>query len=429
MKTIHVTLGEVLSVKRGMSLAGDNYATEGIYKRLTLANFDYNNHCFQEDKGKEDIYYNGNIKPECILPKGAIITPLTEQVRGLLGETARIPCSNTYIQSGDIGLITPIPSKLDDLYAFYLVSSPVVKKQLDASSQQTKIRHTSPDAIMACEAWIPEDIAEQHKIGLILDSINEKIALNNSIFADLEAIAKQIYDYWFVQFDFPDENGKPYKSSGGKMVWCEKLNREIPEGWEVKKTGEYIDITRGVSYQPTDVSDIPKDGYVALLKSNNLQNDHLVLSDVIYVPKGLVDKTQILNNNSIFVTMSSGSTEHVGKTALIPFDTEYCFGAFCSKISIKPSVRCFISMFFLSDYFKSLIRTLVIGTSIKNISNEHLLSNSIAVPSNGVLKAFEDKINPVFDKLGSVIKENLQLTSLRDFLLPMLMNGQIKIGA
>ena len=219
-----IKLGDVLDVKRGASLSGDYYAEEGRYVRLTLGNFNYPGGGFKVNTSKNDIYFVGPIKPEFILNEGDIITPLTEQVSGLLGETATIPESQKYIQSGDVGLVIPDESKLDKRFTYYLIASPIVKKQLGAAAQQTKIRHTSPDAIKACEAWIPEEISVQASIGKLLDSMNEKIANNNLICSNLESMAKLLYDYWFVQFDFPDENGKPYKSSGGKMVWNEELN-------------------------------------------------------------------------------------------------------------------------------------------------------------------------------------------------------------
>ena len=175
-----IKLGDVLDVKRGTSLSGDYYATSGDLVRLTLGNFNYPDNGFKNNTSKDDIYFSGTVKKEFVLNKGDIITPLTEQVRGLLGNTATIPESGKYIQSGDIGLIIPNESLIDKRFAYYLVSSPIVKKQLDAGSQQTKIRHTSPDKIKDCIAYIPE-LEEQRKIAQLLDGINAKIELNNTI--------------------------------------------------------------------------------------------------------------------------------------------------------------------------------------------------------------------------------------------------------
>ena len=226
-----IKLGDVLDVKRGCSLSGEYYALTGKHIRLTLGNFNYPDNGFKRNDSKDNIYYNGPIKPEFILQKGDIITPLTEQVRGLLGNTATIPESDMYIQSGDIGLVKP-SNFINSRFAYYLVSSPIVKKQLDAGSQQTKIRHTSPDAIKNCIAYIPE-YDDQIKISKLLDDLNQKIRINNRINDNLSQLGSNIYSYWFKQFDFPSVNGRPYKSSGGKMVFSAELNRNIPYDWKV----------------------------------------------------------------------------------------------------------------------------------------------------------------------------------------------------
>ena len=175
-----IKLGEVLDVKRGMSLSGDYYATEGDYIRLTLGNFNYPECGWKENTSKDNLYYTGKIRDEFLLQKGDIITPLTEQVRGLLGNTATIPIDGIYIQSGDIGLVLPNEKKLNKRFSYYLIASDLVKKQLDSGSQQTKIRHTSPDAIKACIAFVPNLFA-QEKISRLLDLLGDKIDKNNKI--------------------------------------------------------------------------------------------------------------------------------------------------------------------------------------------------------------------------------------------------------
>mgnify|MGYP004664570879 CR=1 FL=1 len=234
-------LGELIEVTRGASLSGEYYSTKGEYIRLTCGNFDYHNNCFKENTSKDNLFYTGEFREEFLLEKGDIITPLTEQAIGLLGTTARIPKSGKYIQSQDIALVKCKAGKIDPTFCYYLISSRLVRNQLSAAAQQTKIRHTSPDKIKACTVWIPE-LDEQITIGRLLASLDDKIHLNKRINDNLEAMAKQLYDYWFVQFDFPNEEGKPYKSSGGAMVWNEKLKREIPQGWSDCKLKDFINL-------------------------------------------------------------------------------------------------------------------------------------------------------------------------------------------
>lgn len=173
-------LGEILDVTRGASLSGEYYATEGKYVRLTCGNFDYQNNCFKENKSKENLYYIGNFKPQFLMEKGEIITPLTEQAIGLLGTTAIIPESGKYIQSQDVAKIVCNENLLDKNFAFYLISSTIVKQQLSAAAQQTKIRHTSPDKIKDCTVWIPE-LGEQKRIGKLLQTLDRKIELNRQL--------------------------------------------------------------------------------------------------------------------------------------------------------------------------------------------------------------------------------------------------------
>ena len=173
-------LGEILDVIRGASLSGEFYATEGEYIRLTCGNFDYQNNCFKENKSKDNLYYTGDFRSEFLMEKGDIITPLTEQAIGLLGSTAIIPESGKYIYGQDVAKIICKEDLLDKDFAFYLISSTLVKQQLSAAAQQTKIRHTSPDKIKDCTVWIPE-LAEQKRISKLLRSLDCKIGLNRAI--------------------------------------------------------------------------------------------------------------------------------------------------------------------------------------------------------------------------------------------------------
>ena len=184
-------LGELLNITRGASLSGEFYSTEGEYIRLTCGNFDYQNNCFKENKSKDNLYYVGNFRSEFLMEEGDIITPLTEQAIGLLGSTAIIPESGKYIQSQDVAKIVCKEDMLDKDFAFYLISSTLVKQQLSAAAQQTKIRHTSPDKIKDCIVWIP-GISEQKRIGKLLRSIDRKIELNRAVNQNLPILDRSL---------------------------------------------------------------------------------------------------------------------------------------------------------------------------------------------------------------------------------------------
>ena len=333
------------------------------------------------------------------------------------GESILLPRKGTLDNITEVNKETVVPK-----YLYYYLSL----LDLSARDSGSTLPSMTFDSYYSLDIELP-DYKTQLKVANLLSKLDEKISINNKINDNLQQLAETIYNYWFVQFNFPDENGKPYKSSGGRMIWNDKLNQEIPLSWSISDISKSVEIIRGVSYSPSDVVNYYSDEYVPLLKSNNIQNDQLILSDIIYIPKKLVNENQYLDSNSIFITMSSGSTEHVGKTVKINYRTPYCYGAFCSKINLIDEFKNLIAMYFTTEYFKRKLRTIVIGTSIKNISNEHLLNNIIAFPDKTTLTKYNKVIEPIFKEQGRIIKENLELKSLRDYLLPLLMNSQITI--
>ena len=426
MKLTKYKLGDLVEVTRGASLSGQFYAEEGELIRLTLGNFNMNGGGFKENTSKTDLYFTGPVKDEFILNKGDIITPLTEQSLGLLGTTARVPESGKYIQSQDVALVRCKEGLLDPNFCYYLISSSIVRQQLSAGAQQTKIRHTSPDKIKDCTVWVPE-FEEQKKIGRILSDIDEKIILNRQINDNLEAMAKQLYDYWFVQFDFPNEEGKPYKSSGGALVWNEKLKREIPQGWSVLSVNDIAASVRGVSYAKEDMVD--SNNGVLVLRGNNIQDNHLIYdSNVAYIPSSFVSEEQRIRPLDIIMTMSSGSKEHIGKSAMFQFASEDTFGAFLTKFTAKEHCAYLLFNLFNSQYFKAKIKSIACGTGINNLTNQTFDEIYIVMPEDKLLLEFDKRQSQIFAEIGLIEKSNVELTKQRDELLPLLMNGQATVN-
>ena len=389
-------LGELLEVTRGASLSGEYYATEGEFVRLTCGNFDYNNNCFKENTSKDNLHYVGPIKPEFIMKKGDIITPLTEQAVGLLGSTALVPESGKYIQSQDVAKIVCKEELLYPFYAYYLISSNLVKNQLSAGAQQTKIRHTSPDKIKDCTVWIP-DIDNQKRIGDLLMEIDSKIFLNRKMNRTLEAMAKQLYDYWFVQFDFPDENGKPYKSSGGKMVWNEVLKREIPEGWEYLTTDKITNVITGK--EDANFSD-PEGKYPFFTCSR----DNLRCSTPAFSGKAIL----IAGNGDFNVKHYSGVFNAYQRTyVLIPNEEKY-YGVL------------FYAAYGKIDMFKAQSN----GSIIKFITKGDI--KNIGIYNCQKLELY-NQINTIIETIELNEQKITTLTRQRDELLPLLMNGQVEV--
>jgi len=394
-------LGELIEVSRGASLKGDFYAASGKYIRLTCGNFDYRNNSFKENTSKDNLFYIGEFKAEFLLEKGDLITPLTEQAIGLLGSTAWIPESGKYIQSQDIAKIICKEELLDKKFAYYLISSNMVKQQLSAAAQQTKIRHTSPDKIKDCTVWLPS-LEKQKQIGQLLFDLDRKIELNHAINHNLEAMAKQLYDYWFVQFDFPDKNGKPYKSSGGKMVWNEKLKRELPRGWEVTKIGSILDKVIITPRLSTDEY-LPSGTYPIIDQT----------TDVYYA--GFTERKEAVVNQ--YPAVIFGDHSCVVKYVNFPFVR----GADGTQVILSKDSNIPI------EYLYYAIKGVKIGKGYARHFS-FLKEQPVIVPSEKEVKDFENIVQTFFEQITRNRKETLSLTKQRDELLPLLMNGQVKVG-
>ena len=409
------TLGELLDVTRGMSLPGSNYATSGELIRLTLGNFDYSGNGFKENTSKENIYYSGKVPDEYIMKAGDIITPLTEQTPGLLGTTARIPVSGKYIQSQDVALITCKPGKLDPLFCYYLVSSTIVKQQLAAGSQQTKIRHTSPDKIKACVVYIPDDIKIQNRIGELLATIDEKITLNCKAISEMEKLAKQIYDYWFVQFDFPDKNGHPYKSSGGRMIWNSTLKRDIPVGWSTDILGNMIN-EAGTSISVSDKGELP---YTPM--------DKLPIRSMSFSSYLPTEEAQSsLVKYSKYGILIGAMRVYFHRVCIAPFDGITRTTTFV----LRPKRNLHYSYLYErlnADDFIDYAVKMSNGSQQPMVSWSSLVNMPVLVPDDNVMTRFNSLFLNIRDQVISMNLENKVLSNTRDYLAPLLTNGQVEL--
>ncbi len=421
MKLTKYKLGEILDVTRGASLSGKHYATEGKYVRLTCGNFDYTNNCFKENKSKDNLYYIGDFKSEFLMEEGDIVMPLTEQAIGLLGSTAIIPESGKYIQSQDVAKIVCKENLLDKDFAFYLISSTIVKQQLSAAAQQTKIRHTSPDKIKDCTVWIPE-LKEQKRIGRLLRTIDHKIELNRAINQNLEAMAKQLYDYWFVQFDFPDESGRPYKSSGGEMIGYEKLKREIPSCFNIANMGELCKFRNGINYSKDEAGND-----FQIVNVRNISSSKILLDgedfDTITVPMTKAEN-YLLKSEDIIIARSGcpGST----RLLISPTNTLFCGFIICCTPH-NSSMRNYLT--YCLKQLEGTNATTSGGSILQNVSQDTLKGLLIVVPNKQIIDTFNETTELIFARMLNCLKETKTLTKQRDELLPLLMNGQVSVNS
>lgn len=310
-------------------------------------------------------------------------------------------------------------------YNYYLLKTISLNKKQIGSSQPL----LTQGILNTIDLKIHRKDSVQKEIGLLLSSLDSKIELNNRINAELERLAKTLYDYWFVQFDFPNEAGKPYKTSGGCMVWNAELKREIPDGWEVKKLEKFCNTTRGVTYNKNDILKPNAKDSIPILRATNINNNEIDLNEMVYLPQKLISESQKLQKFDVLITMSSGSKAHVGKNAFFYFDKEISFGAFCAKITFDKNIRFFMFTHMQSVDFKKYISNVCLGTSINNLTNEHITGYKVLVPSNNQLLNFEEIVEKSYKKIANNLIENRKLAELQDWLLPMLMNGQVKVNS
>ena len=238
---------------------------------------------------------------------------------------------------------------------------------------------------------------------------------------NLEAMAKQLYDYWFVQFDFPDENGMPYKSSGGKMVWNEKLKREMPEGWEVSQLGNICSFRNGINYAKDEVG-----SPYSIVNVRNISSTSIILDsedfDVITIPSSKA-QNYMLTEKDIVIARSGCP----GSTRLLHTSNKTLFCGFiicCTPI--EEHLRNYITLFLKK--LEGTSATSSGGSILQNVSQDTLKSLWIILPSSKLLLAFDGLLKDMIDLLYSNSMAIKSLTKLRDSLLPLLMNGQVSVN-
>lgn len=284
-------------------------------------------------------------------------------------------------------------------YIYYLLKNLKLNEYKTGSGVPTMNRnHLHPLKIQAFLG-----IPTQKSIAHILSTLDQKIAINNQINAQLEQMAKTLYDYWFVQFDFPDENGKPYKSSGGEMVYNDTLKREIPKGWEVKGLGEIADL-----YQPQTLSE--KD----LIEEGKY---------LVYGANGIIGKYFRYNHNEpvIAIACRGNSCGTINVTQPLSWITG-------NAMVVKPKLDYTCIDYIKNTLIISNVEKTISGSAQPQITRTNLAPLSFICPSEKLLRAYANKVQAAFELRMKTFEQNQQLTQLRDFLLPMLMNGQVGVG-
>ncbi len=305
--------------------------------------------------------------------------------------------------SGFLKRLRPIQNDItyDRFMAFYLRSE-LFRKTMTNNAIMT-LRASFNEQIFSYLDLILPDYEKQKKSGDFLFRINQKIKLNNKINAELEAMAKTLYDYWFVQFDFPNANGKPYKSSGGKMVLNEELKREIPEEWKVMSIDEYAEVKKGELITA-------KDAEIGEIK-------------VVAAGIGYSYKHSKANRDRNTITIS-GSGANAG---FINFWREPIFASDCITVRGNSDTETLMLLHHLK-FIQAHILSQATGSAQPHVYPSDIKVLNYIVPPMNIIDDFGKIIIPMNDKIAVNQKENQELASLRDWLLPMLMNGQVSVA-
>lgn len=262
----------------------------------------------------------------------------------------------------------------------------------------------------------------QDKIANILSAIDDKIQINNQINQELEAMAKTLYDYWFVQFDFPDQNGNPYKSSGGKMIYNPELKREIPEGWGVDTLKDFESkIITGKT--PSRANSDNFGGEIPFITIGDIRGNTFIYS----TSETLTDLGASVQQNK-YLPEGSLCVSCIATVGEIGFTTEWSHtNQQINSIVFEDETNRYYLYFALKNYFENANASAKTGNTFANMNKEDFSGIRIILPSKEIKKNFHEISEPYFAQIKCLQGQNQQLTQLRDWLLPMLMNGQVKV--
>ena len=324
---------------------------------------------------------------------------------GTIGRTVVFDGKDAYFQDSNIVWIENDESKVLNEYLFYCY-----KNIRWTTSVGSTILRLYNDDIRNTDIIVPP-LSEQKKIASVLSALDDKIALNKKMNQKLEAMAKRLYDYWFVQYDFPDKNGHPYKTTGGPMTYNPTLKREIPVGWDDGVLSDIANVTMGQSPDGASYNE-DGEGMIFYQGSTDFGMRFPMVRQYTTAPTRFAKKGDIL--------MSVRAP--VGAVNIA--NTDCCIGRGLSALNSK--LGSLSHLYFLIDVFKKTFENKnTVGTTFGSITKDELYALPVVIPNKSVIEQFEKMAKPIFDRQMKFGEESNHLTKLRDKLLPLLMNGQV----
>lgn len=384
-----------------------------------------------------DVYYNWAITKEMAdsfmeasanqkeidsfsLKKGQVAFTKDSETRDDIGVPTYIADDFENVVLGyHTALVTPDKNKLSGKYLNAFMNSKYIQKYFENNASGSGQRYTLSNETLNGIPVLAPDLPTQEKIGDIFSNIDRKIALNRRMNAKLEQMAKRLYDHWFVQFDFPNAAGKPYKTSGGKMVWNEKLKRDIPDGWAVKNLGDICDIVLGGT-PSTSNEDFWINGTINWLNSGEVAVFPIIKSEKKITELAIQESsTQLLKAGSVTLSI----TRYL-RPSILAMDA--CINQSVVGIKENESFKnCFLYPYLQNEIER--LMSLRTGAQQPHINKEIVADSVISVPPKELMDEYVAKANPIYSQIINIAKENERLTTLREHLLPLLMNGQVEV--
>lgn len=346
------------------------------------------------------------------------------------------PSKNIVVSTG----FTTIDVKdfVDAKYIYYFLTQNAITNKLHtiASNNVSSYPSIKPSDLENIELTLPTLLVQQ-KISKVLTTIDEKIELNHKINAKLEQIAQKIYEYWFLQFDFPDENNNPYRSNGGNMLYNSEMNYQIPENWKVKKLSEIIDNQKSGDWGKSSLEKnyLIKVNVIRGADLSSLLGEKSLEAPERFILEKKLDKQLEVGDFIIEIsgggpTQSTGRIAYINQGVLDRFDLPVLSSNFTKAISLTN--ENLFNLFYL--YWKKLYENDAFykyegkTSGIKNLLFERFIKeNYIVIPPSELLFKFESITKPIFQKIQQNNLESKKLEDQRDYLLPMLINGQINV--
>ena len=348
-------------------------------------------------------------------------------ISGTLGQISFIPNDskyNEYLCSQRQFRVTFDESKIDVEYLVNYLHTDFGQKKILSFANYVGVPALAQPLpnFKKIELLIPS-IQNQKKVVQVLSALDDKIALNKKMNQKLEAMAKRLYDYWFVQYDFPDKNGHPYKTTGGPMTYNPTLKREIPVGWEVKQICDIAKIFNGSTPSTTEEGNYGGEIVWITPKDLSDQNCKFVYQGARNITQAGYDSCSTTMVPKGTVVMSSRAP--IGLLSIAQCDL-------CTNQGFKNMVPNDMAdskyLYYTIQQHIPQIQNLGTGTTFKEVSKDELGRFAILYPPKKLITTFEEKMAPIFDVQFNKVKEISRLTALRDKLLPLLMNGQVVVG-